>query len=181
MSVPHVSSRRGLASAAAALGLTLAGLLIGASPALAADEAELDISPSEVTAGYPVTITARCTTVTEDADVTSQAFGSVVLHESQTKELTAQVTVPSSLPQGGYDVTLTCHNGATDTKTLWVRNRTQPTYQPGPHTGGGFLALGGGGDTGARAWLAGGAVALIGAAAFGGYALRRRPVARARR
>lgn len=120
----------------------------------------IQLKPSSVLAGYQVTITASCQDNNNPATVKSSVFGTVTV-SPYNGILSATVTVPAATPEGGYDVTLTCKTGSSAITTLWVIEQTQsapvPPYGSGPHTGGGFLATGGG-NTGA---LLTGSVALL--------------------
>ncbi|WP_344085649.1 hypothetical protein [Luedemannella helvata] len=143
----------------------------------------IQVTPSSVTAGYQTKIKASCQDNTNGAEVRSKAFGTVTV-QPENGLLAATVTVPASLAEGGYDVTLTCRTGSTATTTMWVLNReySEDGYMPskhGPHTGGGFLA-GAGDSPAAQVWLAGGAGALLAGAAFGLVSRRRRAPARTR-
>lgn len=182
--VPSVLRGPGVVAA-----LALAGVAAAAAPAQAGG-VYVQVTPSSITAGYQLTIKASCGDNTNDAEVRSAAFGAVTVHPYN-GVLTAQVTVPSSQAAGGYDVTLTCRTGSSATTTLWVLNSTSSsggstgeTYYPskyGPHTGGGFLAVGGQDtSTAARLWLAAGGAALVAGLGVAMYALRRRVPARGR-
>ncbi|GAA1802002.1 hypothetical protein GCM10009682_24870 [Luedemannella flava] len=182
MRVPRIPVLlRGLAGVAAA-----ALMILGPAAPAYASGVWIQVTPSTVNAGYQAKIKASCEGNTNDAQVHSKAFGTVVV-KPENGTLTATVTVPESLTEGGYDVTLTCPTGSTATTTVWVLNHDESAeeegaYTPsgsGPHTGGGFLA-GAGDSAAARAWLAVGAGALVAGVAFGVHALRRRTPARTR-
>jgi hypothetical protein len=142
-------------------GLALAAFIAGQHPQPAqAASVYIQVKPSSVLAGYQVTITASCQDNTNPATVKSTVFGTVTV-SPYNGILTATVTVPASTREGGYDVTLNCKTGSSAITTLWVIEPTEssplPVYGSGPHTGGGFLATGGG-DNGA---LLTGSVALL--------------------
>jgi hypothetical protein len=133
-------------------GLLLAALVAGQHPhAAQAASVWIQVKPSSVLAGYQVTVTASCQDNTNPATVKSSVFGTVTV-QPYNGILSATVTVPAATREGGYDVTLNCKTGSSAITTLWIIEPTEssplPVYGSGPHTGGGFLATGGG-STGA--------------------------------
>jgi hypothetical protein len=108
----------------------------------------IQVKPSSVMAGYQVTITASCQDNTNPATVKSSVFGTVTV-TPYNGILTAVVTVPATVKEGGYDVTLTCKTGSSAITTLWIietPTTTEPLPVTGPDTGGGFLASAQGGS-----------------------------------
>ncbi|WP_326554216.1 hypothetical protein [Micromonospora sp. NBC_01813] len=169
-----MSVRRSLAAAGAGLTVAVAGAVLVATPAQAAD-VFVDLNPSTVESGYLVGIRASCTDNTAPATVESDAFGTVEVRP-QFDELTAAVTVPAGTEAGSYRVRLTCPDDRSATTTLYVLDPNRPSRGPATGFGGTAGGLGSGGPD-AGALLAGvGAAALAAGAVLGVLTLRRRRV-----
>ncbi|MFY1632679.1 hypothetical protein ACN27F_05200 [Solwaraspora sp. WMMB335] len=163
------------AAGAAATVAAVAGVLLVAVPARAAD-VFIELNPSTVESGYLVGIRASCTENTQPATVESDAFGSVEVRP-QFDFLTAAVTVPAGTEAGSYRVRLRCPDDRVATTTLYVLDPTRPSR--GPATGfGGTAGEPGSGDQDAGGVLAGvGVVALAAGGLLGLVTLRRRRAA----
>ncbi|HZN76863.1 MAG TPA: hypothetical protein VFC00_34995 [Micromonosporaceae bacterium] len=161
----------------AALAVAGGTVLMGAAPAHAVD-VFVEVNPNTIQAGYAVVIRASCGDSVNPGTVKSDAFGEVTLVH-QYGFLTATVTVPTNTRPRGYTVKLTCPTGSSATTTLWVVGMPAPTR--GPHTGGGWLAVGGGSDRGLGGMtLVGGGLVVVGVGAGLGLLLRRRRAGAAR-
>jgi hypothetical protein len=172
---------------------TLLGVAAACAPARPAQAAGvwIEVSPGTVTAGSQVHLRADCGDNSNPATVRSTAFPTITVHPQRTL-LVADVLVRTSTPEGTHDVTLTCRTGSTATTTLLVLGRSTSDMTNGPHTGGGFLATGGGRTVRPAAWwfaaagvvLLAVAVALPAVVALAGAGRRRgtpRPAAARRR
>lgn len=186
---PPARSTRTLRTASAVLGtaaaITVAAVVavVGlgcllATPAQARGGAAKDgvwvqVSPSTVTAGYRVTVTASCVDNKQPRSMSSRAFPSPVRMRPVHGLLQATVIVPKATQPQGYTVTVVCDNRSTATTTIWVVSMATPTK--GPATGGGGTAGSGGGGTVA---LGGGLAALTAGVGLGVVAARRSRTAR---
>lgn len=142
--------------------LVLAGVIALAGGASACDEsvsantgAWVEVSPSSTVPGDKVTVRASCETTATNATIVSSAFGSVA-PKPKANILTATVQVSLDAAPGTHEVTLTCGTGTTATTTLFISTRAdrvskKPTK--GPHTGGGYLARGGGNEGTSGPWI----------------------------
>ncbi|MEE6259116.1 hypothetical protein [Plantactinospora sonchi] len=164
-----MSSRRlrvALSAVVSAASVALAGILLGAAPARAAD-VFVQVNPSTVEAGFMVGIKASCRTNTQPATVESPAFGSVTV-QPQAGFLTAVVTVPEKTSADTYRVRLSCPDGGSASTRLMVVGATRPSR--GPATGFGGTA----GDDPGRLLVVGGLVTTTLGALLGLVAVRRR-------
>ncbi|MDO3702078.1 hypothetical protein Q3W71_10355 [Micromonospora sp. C28SCA-DRY-2] len=144
-------------------------VLVGATPARAAENVFVEVTPNSAQAGTRVSIRAGCDNGNNrQAEVHSDAFGRVVLRPDN-GFLTGQATIPANKQPGDYPVDLRCQNGKTATTTLTVLNMEQPSK--GPATGGGATA--GGRGTGSLLLVGGVAVVAV-VVAFGVFGNRRR-------
>jgi hypothetical protein len=153
----------------------LAGIGVTACTGAAANAAGVwvQVTPSTIQPGSAVGIRASCGEDLNPATVTSTVFGSVTITPVNGL-LTATVQVPEDALPTTYDVRLMCQTGSKATTTLTVLKAAAVPPPPavGPHTGGGFLARGGGSGLDVP-WLAVGGVALAGAIAVGVRSRRR--------
>jgi hypothetical protein len=181
------ATMRSLRILLASVGL-FAPLVGAAAPADAEPTQSPDVSvtviPDAVTAGSHVLLRATCGR-NDQAIVESEAFGTAFLQPSWGHQQ-AEKLVPAETPPGLFEVRLTCDpSGAFATNTMSVKRRAaarttaRPTIGPtmGPHTGGGYLATNGGGDTDGRAnpaaWIAVGGACLIAAGVIAARSSRR--------
>ncbi|WP_233604326.1 hypothetical protein [Micromonospora sp. HM5-17] len=148
--------------------VVLAGVLLGAAPARAAD-VFVQVNPSTVEAGFMVGIKASCRVNTQPATVESSAFGSVTVHP-QAGFLTAVATVPETTRADTYRVRLSCPDGKNASTRLMVVGSGGRWPQKGPATGFGGTA---GDDPGRLLTVGGLGVTGLGAV-LGLVALRRR-------
>lgn len=146
--------------------LAVAGTLLGAAPALAAD-VFVQVSPSTVQAGYLVGIRASCRDNSVAATVESPAFG-MVTAQPQNGVLTAAAMVPGGTDAGTYRARLNCPDGVNASTMINVVAADRPSR--GPATGFGGAA---GGDAGGLL-LPGGLALTAAGLALGLVAARRR-------
>jgi hypothetical protein len=143
----------------------------------------VEVSPNRTSPGLQVAVRANCSDKSPSATVTSPAFGTITLARSNASSalLMAQVVIPNTVQPGTFDVTVTCHGGATATTklTVVVNASAQPTV--GPHTGGGFLNGRDDGSTTSAPWLAASAATLLLAGSLSAVSIRRRRRASAAR
>jgi hypothetical protein len=125
--------------------LIVAGALSGTAGCAQAvansDSISVTANPTTVNAGSSVQITANCGQNVSSATVSSTAFGSQSL-QAKSGSLSTTVVVLSSTPSGKFGVRVQCPNGSqamTDITVVSV-NPSAAASQPGPNTGGGFLA-----------------------------------------
>lgn len=155
--------------------LTAAALsgVAGCAEAVANSQSiSVQANPTTVIAGGTTQITANCGENVTSATVSSTAFGSQTLHATS-GALSATVIVVSSTPSGKFGVRLACPNGSQATAEITVVGASPGASQPGPDTGGGFLAGddSAAGEAGAPAdrtplvWLGVGLGSLLAAAA----------------
>ncbi|MFJ6197773.1 hypothetical protein [Micromonospora sp. NPDC092111] len=129
----------------------------------------VEVTPGTVAPGYLVGIRASCQDNAIPATVVSDAFGRVQV-QPQRGLLTAAPMVNDRTRPGNYRVKLDCPDGATAATMLQVVKSVKPS--PGPHTGFGGAAAGGGVPGGL---LVPGGLALTIAGAVVGIAAARRP------
>jgi len=146
--------------------LALAGVLLGAVPARAAD-VFVQVNPSTVEAGFLVGIKASCSDNSAPATVESAAFGTVTV-QPQAGFLTAAATVPANTQADTFRVRLSCPDGKTATTQLIVVAADRPSR--GPATGFGGTA----GDGPGGLLVAGGLASTVLGVVLGLVALRRR-------
>jgi hypothetical protein len=136
----------------------------------------VEVSPNPVSAGSRIAVRATCSDKSTSATVTSPAFGTITVVQSNTSStlLIGQTVVASTVQPGTFNVTVTCLGGGSATSRLTVVKSASGQPTVGPHTGGGFL--GGGGDDAnpALPWLAASAAALAIAATLAAVSVRRR-------
>ncbi|MEO3744602.1 hypothetical protein [Plantactinospora sp. B5E13] len=153
--------------------VVLAGILLGAAPARAAD-VFVQLNPSTVEAGYMVGIKASCRTNTQPATVESPAFGSVTVHP-QAGFLTAVATVPKTTRADTYRVRLSCPDGRNASTRLVVVGGAQwPDGGQWPHRGPATGFGGTAGDDPGQLLVVGGLAATALGVLLGMVALRRR-------
>ncbi|GIF08574.1 hypothetical protein [Actinoplanes siamensis] len=148
-----------------AVGLILPVTLV--FPAHAAVAVFVELNPSTVRAGDPVTLRASCDDNLKAATVGAEPIGSVPV-EPEFGFLTATAKVPSGQRTGDYRVTLRCPDGRTASTTMHVVARVEPARGP---------ATGGGGTAAERTtpWLVGGGLAaMLAGAGLGVLSIRRR-------
>ncbi|MFR9779437.1 hypothetical protein ACL02O_25695 [Micromonospora sp. MS34] len=143
------------------LGLVAAFVLTTVTPARAGENVFVEVTPNSAQAGTRVSIRASCDNNDRQAQVTSDAFGRVMLRPDN-GFLTGAVTIPGNKAPGDYPVDLKCSNGRTASTTLTVLNMAQPSK--GPATGGGGTA---GGRGAGSLLLVGGLVAVAVVAGVG--------------
>jgi hypothetical protein len=158
---------------AAALGAMalLGGTACAAASAANASGVWVQVNPSTVQAGSTVTVRASCGDDTNPATISSRAFASTTVQPVD-GILSTAVLVAADTTGGTFDVNLVCRTGSKATATLTVLNSeaAAPVSRQsiGPHTGGGFLANGGGGMTsGPFIWIAVGFGSMLAAVVFG--------------
>ncbi len=127
------TSVRGV-TAAVLVGLSV--LFVPAAPASAA-AIFVETNPSTARAGDEIGIRASCTDNLQEARITADPLGTVVVKPSF-GFLTATTRVPADTEAGDYRVTLRCPDGPTATSDLHVVARVEPAR--GPATGGGGTA-----------------------------------------
>ncbi|MFE9954045.1 hypothetical protein [Micromonospora sp. NPDC005299] len=154
-------SHRTLWAVLGLLGLVAAFVLTTASPVRAGENVFVEVTPNSVQAGSRVSIRASCDNNDRQAQVTSDAFGRVMLRPDN-GFLTGAVTIPGNKAPGDYPVNLDCSNGKTASTMLTVLNMAQPSK--GPATGGGGTA---GGRGAGSLLLVGGLVAVAVVAGVG--------------
>jgi hypothetical protein len=156
-----------------------AALMVGGCGAAHANGSGVfvQVSPSTVSPGGTVKITALCSDNSNTATVTSIVFGTMTM-QAQSELLTARVTIPPDAAAGTFSVDLTCHSGSTATTTLTITvSSAVQTVAPatvGPHTGGGFLAGASGPSRAPAVWIVGGLTAIGAAIGIGTVTNRRR-------
>lgn len=157
-----------VAALLAALTLTGAQVMLGASPAHAA-VVFVELNPSTVPAGDQVGLRASCDDNLTAATVTSDAFAGPITVRPRYGFLTATVTVPAGKPADAYRVRLRCAGGESATATLHVVAADRPPR--GPATG-----FGGSAGTGTLpgVLVAAGFAAIAGGGLLGALTLRRR-------
>jgi hypothetical protein len=155
-----------------------AALMVGGCGAARANGSGVfvQVSPSTVSPGGTVKITALCSDNNNSATVTSIVFGTMTM-QAQSDLLTARVTIPPDAAAGTFSVDLTCRSGSTATTTLTIIVSNMQTVAPatvGPHTGGGFLAGASGRSRAPAVWIVGGLTAIGAAIGIGTVTNRRR-------
>jgi hypothetical protein len=147
-------------------------------------DVSVTVVPDAVEAGSHVLLRATCSSK-DEAIVESEAFGTARLRPWGPFQQ-AEKLVPEETPPGLFEVRLTCDpSGEFATNTMSVKRRAaarttaRPTMGPtmGPHTGGGYLATHGGGDTDGRAnpaaWITVGGAFVIAAGLIAARSSRR--------
>lgn len=112
----------------------------GCAEAVASSDAiSVTVSPETVNAGSQTTVTANCGASVSSATVSSTVFGSLTL-QSAGGVLSATAIIPANAPSGKFGVRLACPTGNQATTTITIKGASPGASQPGPNTGGGFLA-----------------------------------------
>ena len=155
--------RRSVPAAMAAFALGMAFVLVGATPAAAAEAPSpsasaaptpfVEANPSTVPAGKEIALRARCIDNLKDASVTASPFGTVTVRY-ENGFLTGKALIPEATEVGDYRLTLRCPDPpATAIGVLHVVGQVAPAR--GPATGGGGTA------PNAPLLIGGGAAALL--------------------
>ncbi|WIM97614.1 hypothetical protein ACTOB_001152 [Actinoplanes oblitus] len=155
-----------LLGSAAAAAMIMAATLLPASAAQAAS-VFLEINPSTVRAGDPVSLRASCTDNLKAATVSADPIGAVAV-EPDFVFLTATVKVPADQAAGDYAATLRCPDGKTASASLHVLAKVEPSR--GPATGGGGTAP----ERIASLLVGGGLVVMVGGLGLAALSIRRR-------
>ncbi|RFU39360.1 hypothetical protein DZF91_22805 [Actinomadura logoneensis] len=154
-----------------------AGLALGADPARADD---LDVSPSLVRPGQPVTVSGGCQTTDRYVNITGGARGKGVVNDGWF----SVTAMPTKNRYGRYGITAKCitsNYSQTGAFRIGVRHRERERERHfHHHPYGGAMTGGGGTQRPGAPWTGLGLVALAGATAIGGTALRRTRAARGR-